>query len=295
MEKIDYLKPALTISQQIDLLKTRNMRINDDDKVEEFLKFNNYYRFAGYWKRLAAHGTHMLPLDSQYNDFDWIVKIYKIDEKLRKIILNGLQPLEIALRTQFAHELSLKHDSHFHLNPSLFDGFFEKNKAHLIKQFQDTKENFTEHYLHHYIEDLPPIWVTVEFMTFGTLSKWFDSVNTTDKNLIANNFNYDRTYFNSFIKTATYLRNCCAHYSILWKKTLTKAPSFPNKSEYNYISSRINYMRPKCIFNPIIILQYLLDQINNGNIFRAEINNFLKELDEDTKKDYGIANINLSL
>jgi abortive infection bacteriophage resistance protein len=290
MEK--YTKPPLTIEKQIDLLKSRNMIIDSDKEAINFLMFNNYYRFAGYWKKLADKHTHIFT-NNENNKFNDIVEIYQADEKLRKMILQGLESFEIALKTQFAYELSIKHGSHFHLKSELFNSYFEENKQHLKKEFDRCKEKYKKHYFNNYEEELPPIWVTVELMSFGTLSKCFDSlINDSDKNLISNNFNYHRDNFISFVKFSAYLRNCCAHYSILWKTKLTKAPSIPNS--YAYINQRINKKNIKSLFNCIVILQYLLDQINDGEEFRKQINEFLCKTKKEILNYYGIKD-NLTL
>lgn len=277
MEK--YSKPPLNIKEQNELLKERKMIISSDEDAENFLKFNNYYRFAGYWKKLADKHTYIFITD-KYNNFNDIV------EKLRKIILHGLESFEIALRTKFAY-LSIKHGSHFHLKSKLFNNFFTENKEHLKKEFDRCREKYKTHYLNQYEEELPPIWVTVEFMSFGTLSKCFDSlIYDPDKNLISNSFNYRREHFNSFIKSSSYLRNCCAHYSILWRAKLTKTPSIT--LEYSYIKDRVNLEKKKYLFNSIIILQYILDQIGDGESFRNQLNSFLKETKKDILEDYGV-------
>lgn len=42
------LKPPKTIEEQISLLKSRNIIIEDIESVKVFLRNNNYYRLMGY-------------------------------------------------------------------------------------------------------------------------------------------------------------------------------------------------------------------------------------------------------
>lgn len=44
-----YTKPPLFIEQQIDLLKSRGMTIDNPARVARYLAYINYYRLRAYW------------------------------------------------------------------------------------------------------------------------------------------------------------------------------------------------------------------------------------------------------
>ena len=47
--KQSFIKPFLTIEQQINQLKSRGMNFHDEEKAKYYLENLNYYRLGGYW------------------------------------------------------------------------------------------------------------------------------------------------------------------------------------------------------------------------------------------------------
>ena len=53
-ERHPFIKPAITIEEQISILKSRGMIFPEnlpEKTVRDILLFNNYYRLEGYWFR----------------------------------------------------------------------------------------------------------------------------------------------------------------------------------------------------------------------------------------------------
>ena len=49
MSKKSFSKPALSLQDQLALLESRGLDIEDQDEALELLQHNNYYRLEGYW------------------------------------------------------------------------------------------------------------------------------------------------------------------------------------------------------------------------------------------------------
>jgi abortive infection bacteriophage resistance protein len=118
-----YCKPPLTISQQIDLLRSRGMIISDESFAEDKLASLSYYRLSAYWlpyeERLpGSTRTHRFKTGTTFGD---CFSLYQFDVNLRKICFSGIKILELAIRAQFAHQLSLIYGSHFYLNSVFFN------------------------------------------------------------------------------------------------------------------------------------------------------------------------------
>ena len=45
------MKPAITILEQIKLLKSQNLIFEDEAKAEYFLRHNSYHRLSEYWQK----------------------------------------------------------------------------------------------------------------------------------------------------------------------------------------------------------------------------------------------------
>jgi abortive infection bacteriophage resistance protein len=93
------LKPPTTFDQQIEILKSRGIVINDSSFARAILERLNYYRFSAYclpFKKADEcyeYGT----------TFEKVYKIYEFDRKLRNLIYYSIGPIEISFRTKIAY------------------------------------------------------------------------------------------------------------------------------------------------------------------------------------------------
>ena len=85
-------KKATTIDEQIALLKSRGMVIDDVKKVKENLFDIGYFRLGFYW----------FPFTSGAN-FDWAIKLYYFDFDLRNILLRYISRIEVNFRTSVVY------------------------------------------------------------------------------------------------------------------------------------------------------------------------------------------------
>ena len=64
-----YTKQALSISEQIELLKSRDLNIADSSKAAKFLGEVNYFRFVQYLRPMEADkSTHQFKPNSRFED-----------------------------------------------------------------------------------------------------------------------------------------------------------------------------------------------------------------------------------
>ncbi len=101
------LKPALSVHDEIELLRQRGMTIDDEKKATVFLQSNHYYRLNIYFHKFMDSPDH-------YQDdfkFSQIIAVYENDRWLRNKILSVLEPIEINTRTQISHHLALTYGS----------------------------------------------------------------------------------------------------------------------------------------------------------------------------------------
>ena len=93
-----YTKQALSISEQIELLKSRGLNIADSSKTAKFLGEVSYFRFVQYLRPMEADKTsHQFKPNSRFED---AVALYNFDMELRDLMFKVIQRLEIALRTK---------------------------------------------------------------------------------------------------------------------------------------------------------------------------------------------------
>jgi abortive infection bacteriophage resistance protein len=113
-------KLPTTIDDQITLLIERGMQ-GDQSLMRRWLETVGYYRLSAYWLPFEVPPTDGQTRSKQFaNDlqFDTIVDIYVFDRKLRLLIMEAIERIEIALRARWTNRLALAHGSHAHLDAS---------------------------------------------------------------------------------------------------------------------------------------------------------------------------------
>ncbi|MHB1178796.1 MAG: Abi family protein [Daejeonella sp.] len=61
-------KPALSVADQIILLKSRGMLFDDEPHAIHFLKNVSYYRLKGYWWDQQVDSSHNFKPDTCFDD-----------------------------------------------------------------------------------------------------------------------------------------------------------------------------------------------------------------------------------
>lgn len=296
----DYLKNPLKIEEQIEQMKKRGIIINDEKKAKHFLLHNNYYKFAFYYKNFADDKNHNI---NSENNFDFFYDLYSQDREIGNLLLKYIAIIEDSLRTQYAYFFSTKTEkSHPHLDRSFFicnDNEYYKLIDRLKECFAQSNLDYKKHYKENYKETLPPIWVMVECVPLGTI---YHLIKKTDQQYVAeifNNFNYPINLLKSFLNSLSFVRNLCAHNSIIWNINNQKLPKIPSENPLNNhyeivelketrIFEKLNFENQNTIINFILILYYLLKQINLEKNMKDDFNLFFKKLNNKYWGGYGI-------
>jgi len=235
MEK--YNKPPLSCGKQIDLLISRGLVVSDREKAEKFLSQVNYYRLSAYCLpfEIKRHQFH------SGVTFERIQKLYEFDRRLRFLIDEALEVVEISIRTVVSYFLANKYGAFAHEQGVIF--FNKKRHSEwLVKTHEETnrsKETFVEHYKNKY-EGFPqiPIWMAVEVMSFGALSQLYHNLLRPDQIAIAKSIGYHSSVLSSWLHTFTYTRNICAHHSRIWNRQLSIAMVVPKKDGWCTVNTK---------------------------------------------------------
>lgn len=107
-----------------------------------------------------------------------------------------------------------------------------KAEHHLkfISYYQQKRERFIQHYFTKYNSpELPPVWMVAEILSLGTWSQIFSNLkHRGDQKIICQHFKLDPILMASWLHSITYLRNLCAHHSMLWNRNFTLKPKIAN-------------------------------------------------------------------
>lgn len=210
------IKRPRTYGEQIQILKDRNLVIEDEQYARKVLSKINYYRFSAY--------TLSLKDKDEFHEgisFEHIFKLYEFDRKLRLLLLSRLEGIEISIRTKMSYHIAHKYGAIGYLNKSNFNNeeYFMDMKRQIHNEIERSKEIFIAHHNSRY-EGVFPIWVAIEVTSFGQLSKIYSNLKTNDQEDLANLYSNNRLYIRNWFYVLSTLRNICAHFGRLYNRHL---------------------------------------------------------------------------
>jgi abortive infection bacteriophage resistance protein len=288
-----YDKPWHSCEEMIIKLRERGLTITDEEKALAYLSRIGYYRLSGYWysfRQQIEQDGKKVKIDNfiEGATFEQAVQLYVFDKKLRLLVMDALERIEIAFRVEISHLLGEK-DKFAYLKPELFHEKFASrlnpragvtdhhnwiNKhAGLINR---SKEKFIEHNKKKH--GLPlPIWIACEVWDFGTLSFLYGGMKEADQDAIAVKFGLSNgRVLASWLRALNYLRNVCAHHSRLWNRNVVEKPKLPSSDELPWVAPFIenDWLRVRP-FLLLCITKQLIDSINPTSTWWARLSNLM--------------------
>lgn len=97
-----YDKPALTYTQQAAQLIERGLH-GDPLVLKQTLQKVNYYRLSGYWFPFRDYPYETFKTGT---NFETIWRRYTFDRHLRLLVLDGIERIEVAIRSEITYELA---------------------------------------------------------------------------------------------------------------------------------------------------------------------------------------------
>lgn len=274
---MDYTKQPLDYPQILRMLKDRGLIVKDEIEALRQLKIISYFRLANYMRPMEKDkGTHIFKPGSLFENS---VDLYYFDKQLRVLLFTAVQSIEIALRSKVIHYLSMKYGAFWFMDERLSDNptLFNENLSHIGKELKRSKEDFiNEHFSKYTSPPFPPIWKTLEVVSFGTLSKLFENFSDKHvKKIIAREFNLPQHLFlESWIKCIAVLRNCIAHHSRIWNRKFPLKPQLPLKLNGMWVDCS-SIERAK-LYAQLCCLAYLQNQIHPDNDFKQQLKSLLQ-------------------
>ncbi len=248
-------KPATTIDEQLDLLKTRGLAIQDEDKAREILLDIGYYRLGFYLFPFEKSYPHLRNRTHEYIDgatFEDAVKLYYFDFDLRLLLTRYLTRIEIAFRTALIYNLSNKYspNSVWFISPSVVSRSYARDFENKVYT-ADFKRNpiIQRHHQKNPNDRFAPSWKTLEFMTFGAVMKLYEQLKERDdKILIAQKLGIRQVVtFESYMHTIREVRNACAHghllYDLRLPRRINRGPAHITPQESGNIVGALRVIR----------------------------------------------------
>lgn len=263
-----YQKPPLIFEEQLKLLESRGLIINDKELALAYLNNVSYYRLSAYF--LPFKNNDLFIADTNFNQ---IIELYKFDRKLRILVLEAIEIIEISLRTQLIYHLSHAYGAFGYLEPGNFSPRFKH--ADWLQRTNEAASASTETFINHFKNKYTaskhlPLWMVLEVISFGSLSTLYKGLKGTDQQAISKKFGVPDVVLSSWLHSLVYARNLCAHHARLWNRILTFKPKIPNNI---YLLSNANN---NTVYGLLCIIQYNLSKIDPRLDWKHQLITLLK-------------------
>lgn len=254
-----------TLDEQIDILKSRGLVINDIEKSKDILLRENYFFISGY-RHLFMRGTKDRYLDG--TTFEELYGMFQFDRRIRNIFFKYILIVENNIKSIVSYQLSKKYGfkEKDYMNP---DNYTQDSMK--VRQVHDILEKMrrqvrvngrqhsaTLHYLSNY--GYIPMWILVKVLSFGIISEFYCILKIEDREQIADLYGLDIESLAIYLNLLSNFRNLCAHEDILYDhRTQRKIPNTIYHHTLNIKKIEDEYIYGKNdLYALIIILKKML-------------------------------------
>ncbi|CAK1223420.1 Abi family protein [Fructobacillus evanidus] len=301
-------KPFQTHQQQIKLLRSRGMEINQGNqtsKAMRFLERENYFSVINGYKLIFLEKDRLKgkPLTPEKflvgTKFDEIASLYNFDRDLRNLLLNYMLKYESNLKSVISYRFSEEHANQSHPYLQL-DNYRSGNRTEDTKTVLSTISTLSAiisrkggkkgNAIYHYVDkhNHVPLWVLVKYLTFGNINFMYESLPDKIQNKIAKDFSseYRRSYglksdrkflvtkemISEINKAINSYRNVAAHEEIMYKHVVTKTVG--HKNIFNLFGMKTSDNDVTNVFVLIMMLRVALTKQDYKNLFKSLVNLF---------------------
>ena len=298
-------KSYLTTKQQIDLLRSKKLIINNEELAKTSLESIGYYRIVNGYRAPFVHYENSKRLYDEGVTFEYLLNLYEFDKELRAIVFEAASIVEINFKSYVSNQVSKKYGTKEkdYLKPDNFkDDDLVKGDcsfSHIKKIVKDTIKQqyakrdpiivwYKEKYKHF------PFWVVVNYLSMGSMCIIYEKMHQVDQIEVAKEYNLPFDYILEYMKHINSIRNICAHNNILYGyKRLKPLPHSISKVDKIYQKLKINKNANTNVYNigtidflgTLIVFKLLLKE-QDYNTLILKINVLINEFKEKVALKY---------
>lgn len=261
-------KPFLTYPQQIAKLRDeKGLMIQDEPYAEAMLRQNSYFALVtGYKHLFKDQATGKYKAGTRFED---LVALYEFDRSLRELFLPYLCRVERHIRSLMSYYFSEKYgeSQQAYLDKSNYQ-YSGDNIPRVDKLIYKLSgiiyaPNSPYVYIRHYVSrnHNVPLWVLLNAVTFGTLSKMYMLLPQNLQIKISANFlGINERQLSAVLSILSKYRNVCAHNERLFSHRFRESiPDLLLHQKLGIPKTGAQYSCGKSdLFSVVIALRYLL-------------------------------------
>lgn len=280
LPRIPFNKPPLSLADQLGLMVSRGLTVGDTTAAMHYLTHIGYYRLSGYALPFQIGGSG--PDRHNFKPgtaFGYILDRYVFDRKLRLLVMDAVERIEISVRAALSNEIANRHGAHWYQQARLFDPAFNHGRfiADVQEQIGHTSGNTRRRdiYIEHYYEkysapDMPPCWMVFELVSFGTVSLLYKNLAHPEFLAVCRSFALPHPVLSSWLHSLNYIRNICAHHGRLWNRECRIKPMIAR-------SFAADLTPNERVYAQLVVMQILLSRIAPGNHWALKLRDLLAE------------------
>lgn len=300
-------KEHLSYPELIQLLESRGMLISDKQRAERKLAQIGYSRLKDFWYPCRKLDTTVvvqsnstqkipkrLPDFEQDTDFNSVIELYLFDKKLRQLMLDAIERIEVHVRSVIAHEVGF-HGKFTYQSQSVIEN---KQTSNWTDRRGNTRNSWNEWLGKHnrhmnrcapacldwYTEnrEIMPFWVVVEVWDFGLMSKYYEMLKGQHKNKIASRLGVGQQNVKALVnwlQEINTLRNRCAHHVRVWNQMNINPLIIPENDSY-FKKAGLDHDARSRIYGLITVIWYLIKIIGPSSEWIKRVADLI-----DTKPD----------
>lgn len=296
----EYTKKWLSLDDQIAKLTSRGVDVGDPESCRVLLKAVGYYRLTGYLYPLRESEEYLdgddrlrIRVLSRYRagtSTEYAASLIDFDRRLRMLVLDGIERIEIAFRMQLGYVLG-RRSAFAHLDTSNFVDSFtavqvdtktcttspSKHQQWIerVKSRQaESDEAFVVHFRDKYDDEMP-IWALTEILELGQLGRLYSGLNSSIATEIATTYGApSKKVMSSWVSSLNYVRNVSAHHARLFNRKLVSAPARPTHKQVPLLGHLKEATSAKQVFgvyNALAVMAYLLRAIDPNSDWPARV------------------------
>ena len=252
------MRSPKTFKEQIEELRNEGIIITDESRAIKILRSVSFSRIKQYMTHIIRN------IDSYGISLIRIYDIYEFDRRLRLLLLEQLEKIEVSMRAKLAYHHAHTYGS---FGYRCCDNFgvhhkpaeFENNLKRILNSAESNSN------LKYNTTNEISIFDIIEMFSFGMISKFYADMHLRDRKKInREHFNIGHHQIQSWLVCLTRLRNKCAHYSRLYNDTFNKIPRTWNDIEFG-----------NTLFDYIRVMKYMLNDYDEWWGFMLKLNNLL--------------------
>lgn len=278
----------------MDRWQERGLTVSDRGRAGRYLRHIGYYRLSAYVRSFESSRDAL----QTGTTFDDVLGLYIFDRKLRLLMLDALERVELAARAALSDHLSRQWGPHWyedaghfrrpHTQRRLLDEVDRLVDDQLRRPAEraDGGDSFVsalEHYVTHYGSPRrPPSWLVFEDLSLGSIRATYEALERrSDQAAIARTLGLQTPVLSSWLLNYQRVRNVSAHHGRLWNRGLGVYPMIPKSRTIRWLEdaglfSRDPWRRQR-LFPVVASIQTILHTISPGSAWALRVNELLEK------------------